>query len=336
MNLQTLGEFGFIDRIKRGCLHRKESVIKAIGDDCAAYRTDSEMLTLVTTDLLIERVHFVRASTSGYNLGHKALTVNLSDIAAMGGIPGEAFVSLAIPQDCDIEFLDDLYRGMKSLASEHKVNILGGDTTSSPADLVINIALTGSVDPDALLLRSSAQPGDIICITGYPGESKAGLHFILNNIKPHRKHEKMLVNRHLFPRPFIDEGQFLAQYQGVHAGIDISDGLSSDCRHLAKSSKVGVRLFEKKLPISPELQQFCEATDTNPLKHVLAGGEDYLLLVTIHPSKAEPIASTYAKEFGSPLFQIGEIYKGSGMELVHSDGTVTQLKATGWDHFEHK
>ena len=140
MKLKDIGEFGFIDRIRNGCLIRPDGVVQAIGDDAAAFELAEGELTLVTTDLLVERVHFLRDATTGFNLGYKALAVNLSDIAAMGGTAREAFISIAVPADCDLAFLEDLYKGMRHLATQYDVNLLGGDTTSSKTDLVINRA----------------------------------------------------------------------------------------------------------------------------------------------------------------------------------------------------
>jgi thiamine-monophosphate kinase len=161
VNLRDIGEFGFIKRISRGCLIRPQNVIKAIGDDAAAFIPAPGQVILVTTDLLVERIHFLRDATSGFNLGYKALSVNLSDIAAMGGIAREAFISIAVPENCLIEYLEDLYNGIKTLAAEFDVNLLGGDTTRSKADLIINISVVGYAFEKEILYRNTAQHGDI-------------------------------------------------------------------------------------------------------------------------------------------------------------------------------
>ncbi|MGD8952324.1 MAG: AIR synthase related protein, partial [Desulfobacterales bacterium] len=179
MKLKDIGEFGFIDRISRGCLIRPAGIVKAIGDDAAAFRSEPDLLNLVTTDLLVERVHFLRDAADGYCLGYKALAVNLSDIAAMGGTARNAFVSIAVPQEVSLDFLDELYRGMKSLAAEHEINILGGDTTGSSADLVINVVVTGTVAESDVLFRDKARIGDVIFSSGCLGDSRAGLHLVL-------------------------------------------------------------------------------------------------------------------------------------------------------------
>jgi thiamine-monophosphate kinase len=175
MKLSQIGEFGFIDRIKAGCLIREKNVIKAIGDDCCVFRTSGDLVTLLTTDMLVENIHFIRNAMPPFSLGRKALAVNISDIAAMGGTPREAVISIAIPNSVDVEYLDALYDGMKSMAREFDVNLLGGDTTSSPEHLVINIALVGEEAEDEILYRSGAKPGDVIFLTGDVGSSAAGL-----------------------------------------------------------------------------------------------------------------------------------------------------------------
>jgi len=336
MNLKEIGEFGFIKKISRGCLIRPDNIIKAIGDDAAAFMTEPEKLTLITTDLLVERIHFLRAVISGFELGYKSLAVNLSDIAAMGGTAREVFVSIAIPDDCHLDYLEAIYNGIKKLAARYDVNVLGGDTTRSKADLIINIVVQGSVPKEELLCRDAARPGDVIFSTGFLGDSKAGLHLILNQIAADSKDRKALLKAHLLPEPHLREGRFLARQPGVHAAIDTSDGLSSDLAHIAEESRVGARLFAAKIPISQNLMDFCTGFDFNPTDYALSGGEDYTLLCTVAPQNAAKIASAFEKEFKRPLFAIGEITAKQQIELVYPDGKSKPLPTTGWDHFKRK
>ncbi len=336
MNLKDIGEFGFIKRISRGCLIRPQSVIKAIGDDAAAFIPAPGEAILVTTDLLVERIHFLRDATSGFNLGYKALSVNLSDIAAMGGTAREAFISIAVPENCSIDFLEDLYKGMKRLAAEFDVNLLGGDTTRSKADLVINISVLGSAFEKEILYRNTAQHGDIICSTGFLGDSRAGLYLIINNIEANSNELKPLLDAHVIPKPYLREGRFLARQGGVHAVIDVSDGLSSDIGHIAEQSNVGIRLYSEKIPVSDNLEKFCAGFDFDPVEYALAGGEDYTLLCTISPDKVDHIAANYLKRFRNPLYQIGEITDSGKMELVLSDGQIRSFTPSGWDHFKYE
>ena len=334
MKLEEIGEFGFIKKVTRGCLIRPDSVVKAIGDDAAAFAMPPEEVILITTDLLVERVHFHMNSISGFSLGHKSLAVNLSDIAAMGGTAREAFVSIAIPKNCPIDYLEDFYKGMKALASEFDVNILGGDTTSSKADLVINIAVVGSVPENEMLCRDKALPGDVVFSTGFLGDSKAGLYLILNEIDPDTKGLEVLKTAHITPHPFLREGRFLARRPGIHAAIDVSDGLSSDIGHIAEESGVGVRLYREKIPVSSSLMEFCRRFNFDPVEYALTGGEDYTLLCTISPDKMDPVAVDYLKTFNKPLYPIGEIIQNKKMEIIGPDKEVKTFSPGGWDHFQ--
>ena len=336
MNLKDIGEFGFIKRISRGCLIRPQSVIKAIGDDAAAFIPEPGEAILVTTDLLVERIHFLRDATSGFNLGYKALSVNLSDIAAMGGTAREAFISIAVPENCSIDFLEDLYKGMKRLAAEFDVNLLGGDTTRSKADLVINISVLGSAFEKEILYRNTAQHGDIICSTGFLGDSRAGFHLIINDIEADSNELKPLLDAHVMPKPYLREGRFFASQRGVHAVIDVSDGLSSDIGHIAEQSNVGIRLYSEKIPVSDNLEKFCTGFDFDSVEYAMSGGEDYTLLCTISPDKVDHIAAKYVKRFRNPLYQIGEITDSGKMELVLSDGQIRSFTPSGWDHFKYE
>jgi thiamine-monophosphate kinase len=333
MNLKSIGEFGFIKRVSQGCLIRPDAVVKAIGDDAAAFRTRPDMLALLTTDLLIERVHFLRHAASGFELGHKTLAVNLSDVAAMGGVAREAFISIAIPDDCTLEYLDDLYRGMRALAARYEVNLLGGDTTGSKTDLVINIAVYGEVAETEMLGRDGARPGDIIFSTGYLGDSNAGLQLILAEEGAEEPPLRSLLQSHLLPEPQLREGRFLATTGNVHAAIDVSDGLSSDIRHIMEASGTGARLQASQIPCSDALEFFCRRKQMNPVDVALAGGEDYTLLCTVDAAAAARIAADFQDRFDRPLFAVGEITASGVLEIVAPDGHVRSLTATGWNHF---
>lgn len=334
MKLDDIGEFGFIKKISRGCLIRPDNVIKSIGDDAAAFTVAPDQVSLITTDLLVERIHFIRNSISGSDLGYKSLAVNLSDIAAMGGIAREAFVSVAIPQDCPLEYMEAFYDGMKRLAARFDVNILGGDTTRSKEDLIINIVVQGTADPEQMLCRDAARPGDIVVSTGYLGDSRAGLHLILNNITTGTGELKALYRAHVAPDPHLPEGRLLASQPGTHAGIDTSDGLSSDLGHIAEESQVGAVLYADKIPVSESLLKFCSRFDFDPVEYALSGGEDYTLLCTIAPENIEETAAKFQAEFKRPLFRLGEITDKDRLELIHPDGKAKPLVPTGWNHFK--
>ncbi len=336
MSLKDIGEFGFIKKISRGCLIRPDNIVKAIGDDAAAFRSNPEQLALITTDLLVERIHFLRDAIAGFDLGFKSLAVNLSDIAAMGGTAREAFISIAIPDDCRLDYLDEIYNGIKKLAAEFDVNLLGGDTTRSKIDLIINIVVQGMVPQAELLCRDAARPSDIICSTGFLGDSKAGLHLVLNKITADTHGLKSLLKAHNLPQPHLREGRFLAQQSGVHAAIDTSDGLSSDLGHIAEDSQVGALLYADKIPLSVNLKDFCARFGFDPVEYALSGGEDYTLLCTIAPDHAQEIARGFENKFKRPLFAIGKITADKDMVLINPDGTTQPIIPSGWDHFRIK
>jgi thiamine-monophosphate kinase len=332
MAFSDIGEFGFIRRMTRGGLVRAEGVIKAIGDDAAVFQSDPDRVSLVTTDLLVERIHFLRDRISGRDLGHKSLAVNLSDIAAMGGVPREAFISIGIPDDCGLDYLDDFYQGMKALADRYAVNLLGGDTTGSRRDLIINIAVIGLADPWEIRYRDMARPGDIICVTGPLGNSRAGLHLLLADEPEDVEAFPVLLSAHQRPEPAVDEGRFLAEASGVRALIDVSDGVSSDLMHILEESDAGARIEAEKLPLSPELKAFCHRLGEDPIDWALAGGEDYVLLCTLASDRAQAIREDFATRFGRPLTPIGEI-TDTGKAFLIRNGSATALTPSGWDHF---
>ncbi len=293
-------------------------------------------VAIVTTDLMVEQVHFLRDATSGFNLGYKAMAVNLSDIAAMGGKAREAFVSIAIPRDCPVEFLEEVYQGMKDLAKRHEVNILGGDTTASLTDLVINVCVVGSARKENILYRDAAVAGDIVCCAGFLGQSRAGLHLILNRIPADTPELKILKEAHLLPRPCLEEGWFLSHHPGVHAAIDVSDGLSSDLGHIIEESRTGVRIDAEKLAVSPALDFFCRKFELNATELILAGGEDYALIVTVSPEQIDALAQNFENRFGYPLQRIGEITETQNAVIVFTDKSSRPLSPTGWDHFKQE
>ncbi len=332
MKLKEIGEFGFINRIAPLGAVRADGVIKGIGDDCAVISVDGPEYLLLTTDLLVERVHFLRDWARPDIFGAKALAVNLSDIAACGGQPRDAFISLAVPDGTEVDWLDGFYRGMADLARKWDVNLLGGDTSGSKSDLMINVTVTGLVPPNEVLFRHTARPGDVIVLTGPLGESGAGLEILLNASDLPEDVSQPLIRAHLEPRPHIEEGRLLASSGACTAAIDVSDGLSSDLGHLCADSSVGAVVFEAKLPLREPLVRAAALMGKDPLHWVLHGGEDYVLLAAVKSEMVEEIRSR-AEDRGWNFLPIGEFVEGKGMELVRLDGTHEPLAPRGWDHF---
>lgn len=332
MKLSDMGEFGFINRIEPFSLIRSSGVVKGIGDDCAVMDLGGPEYLLLTTDLMVEKVHFFMEWAGPETIGEKALAVNLSDIAACGAIPLEVFVSLAVPQRVDVDWLDGLYKGMWGLAKKHDCNVLGGDTTGSASDLVINISVTGRAPKDRVLYRSAAKPGDFIISTGKLGDSAAGLDLLLRGDKEKVQLFPDLVKAHLSPRPHLEESKILSNSGLRHAAIDVSDGLSSDLGHICRSSGVGALLEESNLPLGNSLTAAALELKKDPMTWVLNGGEAYCLLATVPPEYLSTVEAMFHKE-GLELFILGRAQEGADILLRGLDGQIRPISAGGWDHF---
>jgi len=331
MELSDLGEFSLIDRISVGCLIRPSDVTAGIGDDCAVVPIDKGRSLLLTTDMLIEDIHFWKQDIIPELLGRKSLAVNISDIAAMGGIPKDAVLSLGLPVRTDLVYIDRFYDGIKSIAGEFSINILGGDTVKSPDRLVINIALTGEAPSDEILYRSGAKEGDIIFITGFPGNSSAGLNLLDSGRDFEAKDE--LFEFHLNPRPQYRQGRIIAESKLASSLIDISDGLLADLGHICRASSVGAIVRRADVPIGSLLQAYCEKYNLDPLDFALGGGEDYILLGTV-PEKSSDILKGLLEKDGFAYFPIGTITCDLGTKLGNPDGSRSAIDPSGYDHFK--
>jgi thiamine-monophosphate kinase len=326
VKLKDLGEFGLIARIAEQ-VSPAPGVEVGIGDDAAVIRPTSGRLTLITTDMLVEGVHFDLSTCEPFTLGRKSLAVNLSDIAAMGGEPRYFLLSMAIPPSCSITFLDRFTKGMLELAGEFDVALIGGDTSSSKGGLILSITLIGEQQPDRIIKRSGATPGDLIFVTGALGDSALGLEML-------RAGERggSATERHLDPHPRVREGLALAAARLPTAMIDVSDGVTADLGHILDNSLVGGSLYLHKIPLSPFFRNKCKPLSDGALALALAGGEDYELLFTAPSAKAEDVFSLFAP-FGTAVTVIGEITAGSGLTIISERGGNWDLPETGFDHF---
>jgi thiamine-monophosphate kinase len=333
VKLEDLGEFQFIDRIAPGCvIGDPKRIIQGIGDD-AAVVVAPDGCQLLTTDMLVERVHFVRGSITPRRLGYKALAVNLADIAAMGGTPHDAYVSLAIPRDMKVEELDQFYDGAKELAHSCGVNLLGGDTAVSEQDLCISIVVTGSAPPDEVLYRSGARVGDRIVVTGTLGDSAGGLEVLRTKTALPESISAALIEAHHAPALYLEEARILASSGLAHSGIDLSDGLSSDLRHICSRSGVGAVIDAASIPLSEELKALCSAVGKDPIHLALSGGEDYRLMATVDPAGVGRLSREIGAATGRNLYDIGEIVPGDEIVVRQADGATKALTGRGWDHF---
>jgi len=335
---RELGEFGFIDRIARHGLVREEGVLCGIGDDCAVFSLDGDLAQLVTVDLMVEDIHFKRNASAPETLGAKLLAVNLSDVAAMGGEPRDAVVSVAIPADLDVEYMEGIYRGLHACARRFEVNVAGGDTTRSPAPLVLNLTLTGRMPENRVCYRSGARSGDLVYVSGALGDSAAGLEIVLGREAILSCEDRdVLLRRHHCPEPRVALGQALAASGAVTAMIDLSDGTASDLGHICRRSNVSAVIEEKAVPISPACRAFCAALGMSPLRLALSGGEDYELLFTVNPEKADRVEALSAMGDLPPLCRIGRIEAGQpAISVTDPAGNRRPPDTAGFDHFRRQ
>ena len=333
MKFSEIGEFGFIESIKKECIASLKDVIKGIGDDCAVFGPYSGRVLLFTTDMLVEDIHFLMDKITPYQLGWKAIAVNLSDIAAMGGRPLFILLSLGIPVEMNVELIQDIYKGMKDICEHYRVNILGGDTVASPDKLIINISLIGDAKEKEVIYRSGARPGDKVYLTGNVGDSAAGLKILKNDISLPNSIGSHFIKVHNEPKPLIETGRIIATSGLASAMIDLSDGLLSDLGHICKESGVGAMLFRSKIPLSSELKLLASLANFNPLDIALSGGEDYLLLVTVPEEKIQDLELLFKDKRPSPLYLIGEIREKEGIGMVNDDGSIEEIVLRGFNHF---
>lgn len=330
MGIEQLGEFTLIDMIKQDTINKADHVVIGIGDDAAVVKATPEQLQLVTTDMLVEQVHFDLATTSAWQLGYKAIAVNLSDIAAMGGVPRHVVISIGIPKKVTADFVVSLYEGMKAICREFGVNIVGGDTVASPHGLVINVTVMGEVQPDMLQRRSGARVGELVVVTGTLGDSSCGLDLLMQGDWQGYDFALPLVTRHLVPHPQVLVGPMLATL-GSRSMNDISDGLASEVNEIAVASQVGMHIYRQQIPLSKEVEAGARMLGKSAVDYALYGGEDYQLVFTIGREQFKLVAQVDIK---TRLTVIGEVTtQNQGVLLVAEDGSTSVLEAKGYNHF---
>jgi thiamine-monophosphate kinase len=332
MKVSDLGEFGLIDLlaeiVSRGVADPR--ILLGPGDDAAAWRVGDATL-LATTDTMVQGVHFTAEST-WREVGWKALATNLSDIAAMGGVPQYTLVSLSLPGDTEVDDVVHLCQGMKEVADRFQVTVIGGNISSAPV-AVVTLTVIGQAQAEGILTRSGAVPGDLIAVTGYLGSSAAGLKMLTDHLRFAPQTTTSLRKAHLQPWPRIAEGQLLVE-RGVRAAIDISDGLVADLGHLCKASQVGAAVKADAIPIHPEVRV---AFPQECLGFALAGGEDYELLFTASGdiiSRATASIERSKHSADCPITVIGEITREGGVSVVDKKGRPLAAGEKGWDHFK--
>lgn len=333
-----LGEFGLIDRLSSEISIHHSETLRGIGDDAAVIAQNDGKLTLLSTDMLLEGIHFDLAYMPLQHLGYKAVAVNVSDIAAMNGIPKQITISIALSNRFSVEAVEVLYEGIRAAAKDYNVDIVGGDTTASRSGLVISVSVLGEATTQNVVYRSTANEGDVLCVTGDLGGAYMGLQvlererqvFTANpDMQPDLGQYEYIVKRQLKPKARMDVIHELGEMHLVPTSmIDISDGLASEIFHLCKSSKLGVRLYEEKIPIAEETYKTAAEFGMDPNTCALNGGEDYELLFTIRREDLSKI------EKHDDIQIIGYMQAEDKGKLVitRAQSEVT-LKAQGWIHF---
>lgn len=336
-DVSTLGEFGLIDALTGDNSTRNATTIKSIGDDAAVIKNE-QGVTLVSTDMLVEGIHFDLMYTPLKHLGYKAVVVNLSDIYAMNAVPTQITVSIAISNKYSLEAMKELYDGIYTACRMYNVDLVGGDTTSSPRGMVISVTALGQARPEEVVYRNGAKPGDILCVTGDFGAAYLGLQIL--------EREKQVYLAHPGVQPELEKSQYLIERQlkpEAQSGaiayfkkagiiptsmIDVSDGLASDLMHICKQSGTGAFIEEGKVPIHPDAEQTALEFKLDPITCALHGGEDYELLFTIDEKDLEKI------RFMPEVFIIGEISNPEdGIKLHTTGGNIHPITAQGWNHF---
>lgn len=337
-DVNTLGEFGLIDHLTLNTRIKNKSSKKGIGDD-AAVIDNGKFQTVVSTDMLVEGIHFDMMYTPLKHLGYKAVVVNVSDIYAMNAIPKQITVSIALSNRFSVEALEELYEGIHAACERYNVDLVGGDTTSSPKGLYISVTAIGQGETDKIVYRNTAKVGDIICVTGDLGAAYLGLQLLerekqiyLANpgVKTDLEEQNYLIGRQLKPEARKDMIENFAKNKLVPTSmIDISDGLASELFHICKQSGVGAFVEEDGVPIHPDAQLLAIKFKMDPITCALSGGEDYELLFTINPKDIEKV------KYLPGVYIMGDIVdKKDGIRLHTKGGNIHPIKAQGWQHFE--
>jgi len=338
--IKEVGEFGLIERIAGSFTNKNASTILGVGDDAAVIDGGSRYM-LVSSDMLIENIHFDLSYAPLKHLGYKAVSVNVSDIAAMNGIPTQITVNMGLSNRFSVEAVEQIYEGIRFACEDFNVDMVGGDTTSSPSGLVISVTVIGEVDKELLVKRSDVEKGDIVCVTGDLGAAFIGLQvlnrekqeFLANpNMQPKLDQYKQVVERQLKPVARMDIIHELRDMKiKPKAMIDISDGLASELHHLARQSEVGFHIFEDKLPIDKQTYDTSVEFNIGPVTSVMNGGEDYELLFAISQDDHEKLKNHRDIHF------IGyATMKEEDLTLVTKSGTTATIKAQGWEHFKRQ
>lgn len=327
-------EFSLIKKITANIPQINKNVIIGVGDDCAVIKESEDKYLLATCDAYAAGVHFLPQYTEPETIGQKAISVNVSDIAAMGGTPSYCLVSLIIPKSLPQTYVEKLYQGINNACLQYKIQIIGGNISQGDT-LIINIFMLGHVAPEQLILRSGAKPGDKVLVTGNLGSGLGGLIALKNTkLRLPKNVRAGLIKKYTTPLPRLEEAKVLSKLQTTTSMIDISDGLTSDILHICSQSNVSVQIFADSLPVSEEIKLLAKQMKKNPYDVALASGDEYELLFTAASQNAEEIIQKIREKTGTDVTVIGEIVgKDKGNWIIYKDGIKKTLKPLGWNHF---
>jgi len=335
--VDDIGEFGLIRRIstlldQEGI--RSERVAVGIGDDTASFLPRSGYELLITCDCMVEGRHYLPGKIRPYDLGRRAMTLNISDIGAMGGRPLYALVSLGLKPDILVRDVEEMYRGFLVELNPLGASIIGGNLTTSGNGMFIDITLVGEVEQGRAVRRSRARPGDIILVTGYPGQAAAGLQLLLKTPDDSKILEHPLVKIYNSPSHRAPLGEAIAKAGCATAMIDTSDGFLGDLGHICEESKVGAELFKEKLPVSEALREAALRLERDPFDFFLGDSDDYELVITCRPQDMAKLRSVASRCCAVPLTEVGRIVdRPLEITLLFPGGERRPVKISGWDHF---
>jgi thiamine-monophosphate kinase len=334
MDIGGIGEFSLIASIRRRMEGKYPSEVRlGIGDDCAVLCPQSDMEWVITTDTQVEDVHFRRRWLTPYQIGWRAMAVNLSDIAAMGAQPFGALAALALPAATEATFFDQLVDGLCDLGLHYQCPLIGGNLARDPGHLSLTLTVLGHVPIGQSVLRSGAKVGDEIWVSGYLGGAAAGLRLFEHTIPLADSDCTALRQRYAQPRPRVREAIFLRASGCLTSMIDLSDGLAGDLGHLCDESALGAQIMAAALPVHTGVHQVAMALGENPLELALRGGEDFELCCTVRPGTLSPVLEAFLDQFGVRLTRIGTMTSERTLQLVHADGSQTSLSPQAFDHF---
>ncbi|GAB7387811.1 thiamine-phosphate kinase [Bacillaceae bacterium] len=327
-------EFALIRWLTEESRTASPGVSVGIGDDAAVVSFDPAKEVVACCDTMVETVHFHRRTMPPYAIGFKALAANISDVAAMGGIPRFVLIGLAVAEDWRDEELKEIYAGIYDLASRFGMEVIGGDTVKAPDKLSLALTVLGEVEKGRALRRSAAKAGDAVFLTGFPGEAAAGLDWLLRCGKeaPVPPEWRRLVAAHQQPQPMVAAGRLFV-HSGIHALNDVSDGLASEAWEIAEASGVRLVLHERAIPVSPALSRYASSVQGDVWEWILYGGEDYILIGTAAKERL-PLLEEACRCENVPFFAIGEVQAGKpGVFLQKEDGSALPLPKRGYNHF---